>query len=261
MSSLDENSPEFLFRNESEVKAFSKFFLNAHPYDSQCEFDTDAEYEDFLTRRERSLLVQLDHFVDMNFAKPNVISVKEKYYKIVPERYEKPLSSIGSTKKSSRFNYKDEEILQNKVVYFGKTQKCCEIEKFHLDYQTDLIKRNESEKDELDIIFTPIEKNIIDEYNIDMDKILVLTTKPSCDAISIKLGTYRNEWFEINDDYEIPAASQILGAVAKRNGYNGIMYTSVRYQAIPNLVIFEENTGKLTFSEISKKEFKHTNCL
>jgi len=256
MSILDENDPDLTFKTEAEAKAFSSFFLQAHPYESQYEFETEIEYNDFLIRRERSLLAQLDHFHDIDFNKPNTISVKEKYYKIVPERHTIPQSSEGSIKKSSRFNYKDEEILQNNVVYYGKTQRCCEIEKFHLEYQLDLIKKqeNEAERDDLDILFTPIEKNIVYEYDIDIDKILVLTSKPSCDAISVKLGTYRNEWYEINDQYEIPSSSQILGSIVKAKGYSGIMYTSIRQQTTPNLVIFEENTGKLTFKEIARKD-------
>ncbi len=260
MSAIDENSPSLEFGSEAEVKAFSRFFLEAHPYDSQFEFE-EQEYEDFLLRRERSLLVQLDHFRDIDFSKSNTISIKDKYYKIVSERHENdPLGSGGSVKKSSRFNYKDEEILQNNVVYFGKTQKCCEVEKFHLEYQLELMRAygDQSERDELDILFNPIEPSLVYEFDIEVDKILVLTSKPSCDAVSVKLGTYRNEWFEVNDEYEIPSSSQILGTLAKKQGYNGIMYTSVRQQTTPNLVIFEENTGKLGFTQISKKPFKPT---
>ena len=260
MSSLDVNSPELKFENEAEVKAYSSFFLKAHPYDSQFEFKTDEEWKEFLTIRERALMVQLDHFRKMDFSRPNVASIKEKYYRIVPKRFLKPLSSEGSIARSSRFNYKDEDQLQNNVVYFGKTQACCEIEKFHLEYQLDLLKKNENEteRDDLDIKFGPIDENIVYEYEIDMDKILVITSKPSCDAIGLSLGAYRNEWFELNDQYEIPSSSQVLGTIAKRKGFNGIMYTSVRQQTTPNLVLFEENTKALKFKKISEKPFVRT---
>jgi hypothetical protein len=257
VSALDANNPELKFRNEAEVKAFSKFFLKQHPYESQFEFKTKKEWDEFVQVRERNLMAQLDNFKRMDFSKPNVTSVREKYYKIVPKRFTKPLSSIGSTKKSSRFNYKDAQELQNSVVYFGKTQACCEIEKHHLEYQLELMKNHEGkiECDDLDIIFNPIEESLVYEYNIDVEKILVLTSKPSCDAIGISLGAYRNEWFEINDLYEIPSASQILGSIARAQGYNGIMYTSVRQQTTPNLVIFEDNTKKLVFDKISEKTY------
>ncbi|MCK5884010.1 MAG: RES family NAD+ phosphorylase [Bacteriovoracaceae bacterium] len=261
MSLVDSNSPDLIFKTEADVKAFSTFFLHAHPYDSQSEFSSDEQYEDFLTVRERTLQAQLDYFRNIDFTRrPNVMSVREKYYKIAPNRYSNPLSSVGSTKKSSRFNYKNEHLLQNYVIYFGKSEACCEMERFHLDYQLELAdsSANESLADELDIKFTPNEENIVYEYSVDVDKILVLTSKPSCDAIGISLGAYRNEWFEVNDLYDIPSASQILGSILKAQGYNGIMYTSVRSQATPNLVIFEENAGGLKYDEISKKKFVRT---
>ena len=259
MSILDANAPELIFKTEAEVKAFSRFFLKEHPQNVESEFESEQEYKDFLAKRERNLMVQLDHFREINFDKSNTQNIRDKYYKIALERHKKPLSSEGSGKKSSRFNFKDEDILKNNVVYFGRTQQCCEIEKFQLEYQLELI--NSNERDDLDIAFAPIEKSIVYEYDVCLDKVLVLTSKPSCDAINISLGAYRNEWFELNDGYEIPSSSQILGSIAKAQGYSGIMFTSIRMQTTPNLVIFEENTDKLEFTEISRKEFVKSNNL
>lgn len=258
MSILNENSPELTFKTISEVKAYSKFFLKKNPIESQCEFKTQEEWDDFCARREIQLQAQLDFLKKIDFSKANVTSIRKNYFKIVPKRYSDPLSSIGSEKASSRFNYKDVSHLKNRVIYFGKTQQCCEVEKFHLEYQQQQLKQILSPADELDIQFSHIEPQTVYEYDVVLDNVLVLTTKPSCDAVGITMATYHNEWFEINDEYEVPSSSQILGAIARKQGFNAIMYTSIRTQDEHNLVIFEDNTSKLDFKLISAKEFKPT---
>jgi len=115
-----------------------------------------------------------------------------------------------------------------------------------------------SEVNDLDIHFNHLEDRLLCEFHIDLDNVLVLTSKPSCDAISISLGTYLNEWFEINDGYDIPSSSQILGTLAKQYGIKGIMYTSVRQQFEHNLVIFEENVAKLDFKNLSSRNYRPT---
>lgn len=106
---------------------------------------------------------------------------------------------------------------------------------------------------DLDIRFNHLETQTVYEYDVAIDNVLVLTSKPSCDAINITLGTYQNEWFEVNDEYDIPSSSQILGALVKKHGFSGIMYTSVRHQLQHNLVLFEENSRSLDFKLISRK--------
>jgi len=258
MSVLDANSPELMFRTLKEVKAYSKFFLQHDPIESQCEF-TKEEWEEFCARRQLQLEAQLNNFKNIDFSKANTTSIRNTYSRIIPARYDQPLSSEGSDHRSSRFNYKDVDHLKNKVIYLGKNQQCCEVEKFYLDYQIAHLQQMQREAvNDLDIRFNHIEEQNVYEFDVKLDNVLVLTSKPSCDAINVSMGTYQNEWFEVNDEYDIPSSSQILGTLAKKNGFNGIMYTSVRHQLQHNLVIFEENTSKLEFKIISKKEFHPT---
>ncbi len=261
MSVLDANNPDLSFQTVKDVKAYSKFFLKHDPLESQCEF-SKKEWEEFSARRQIQIESQLNHFRNIDFTKANITNIRSSYYRIVAARHENPLSSEGSSYRSSRFNYKDVEHLKNKVVYFGKTQQCCEIEKFYLDYQIAQLKEiGKNKGDDLDIKFNHLEDQIVYEFNVQLDNILVLTSKPSCDAINISMGTYHNEWFEINDEYDIPSSSQILATLARKFGFSGIMYTSIRHQLQNNLVIFNENSPKLEFKSISNKKFIPTSEL
>jgi hypothetical protein len=64
-----------------------------------------------------------------------------------------------------------------------------------------------------------------------------------------------NEWYDFNEEYEIPSASQILGTIARVHKLKGILYKSVRYQTESNLVIFTENAGDLHFEEIESQDY------
>lgn len=71
----------------------------------------------------------------------------------------------------------------------------------------------------------------------------------SLDAIGISQSAFMNEWYDLNEEYEIPTSSQLLATAAKHHGFSGILYKSIRYQVDSNLVLFEENTGELKFKE------------
>lgn len=259
MSVLDENTPDLNFKTLEDVRAYSRFFLGHDPQNFQFEFPTPEKWNEFSGRRAVQLEAQLNYFKDIDFSKANTSNIRSSYYRILPKHYTDPLSSVGSDHKSTRFNYKDVDHLKNRVVYFGKTQQCCEAELFHLDYQIEQLKKMQGcPADDLDIKFNHLTEHTIYEYDIKLDNVLILTTKPSCDAINITLGTYQNEWFEVNSEYEIPSSSQILGTLAKRQGYSGIMYTSIRQQIQHNLVVFEENISGLEFKLISRKPFRST---
>lgn len=84
-----------------------------------------------------------------------------------------------------------------------------------------------------------------------MPRIVVLTSDPTFKAMGITTSVARDEWYPINDRWDIPTAGQILGTVLRKSGFNGILYTSVRNQSKNNLVLFEDNLGRLEFEEIS----------
>ncbi len=85
-----------------------------------------------------------------------------------------------------------------------------------------------------------------------MAKILVLTSEASFKAIGIADRVVKDEWYSINQDFDIPTSAQILARIIKNLGHNGILYSSVRNQAKNNLVLFEENTGALDFPEVNR---------
>lgn len=252
---LDLNSKDFSFKTERQIEAYSKFFLGATPIDSKLELKTTAEIKSYNDMREVFIKAQLGYLRNISLEKPNVNKIDGQYIKICKETHKKPLSSLGATVSSSRFNYKEIPIWNNKAIYFGRTKLCCEIEKFHLNYQREQIRKRFDESYTLqdgEIKFPP---HLTKTYEISLDNILVLTSKPSMDAIGITQGAFMNEWYDINEEYEIPTSSQILGAIVRAKGYKGILYKSVRYQIDSNLVIFEENTGELDFKEVESQPY------
>jgi len=250
---LNLNDDTLSFKTQKQVETYSKFFLRLNPIDSLQEFPSRTELKDFEIRRETQLKSQLDLLRNVDLSKANISRVENEYFKICKLSHKTPLGSIGSSIGSSRFNYKEISLLQNRTVYFGRTKKCCEIEKFHLHAQRELIKKtHENQITDDEIKFPP---HLVKKYRIKIDKILILTTKPSMDAIGITPSAFMNEWYDINEEYEIPTSSQILGTIARTNGINGIMYNSVRHQIENNLVLFENNTGELQFEEIESQEY------
>ncbi len=77
-------------------------------------------------------------------------------------------------------------------------------------------------------------------------------------ALGIPDRVVKNEWFSLNDELEIPTSGQILATMAKKKGFKGILYASVRTQTSSNLVIFEENTGPLAFRLLQESDFDPT---
>lgn len=243
---IDLNSPELSFRTAAQVKAYSTFFLGTNPLEIPVDI-TPAEEQDLELRRETSLIAQLDLFKRIDFSGANRSQqVEGTYYKLCKSHYTKPLSSEGASVASSRFNYKNNSFFKNRVIYLGRTKLGCEIELFHLEEQ-----RENLRKKYIPGYYTPTAEDIVlpdyslHEYEVSFDNILVLTSKSCADAIKIGLSAIQNEWFDLNYEYDIPSASQILGTIARVKGYKGILYKSVRYQLENNLVLFEENTGEL----------------
>ena len=249
--------PQINFNTISEVEAFARWYLGETTARIRPEFEgNDVEWRGFIERRNRRLQVQLDDLRNLNFKSAIPCSInKINYFKIVNENHKQPLSSLGSMRKSSRFNFRHTDALQNKVIYFGQDKFCCAVELFHLDIQKSnyvALTGRTPEQMESEL---PQPKYKLYEYEIQVDNILVLTGTPAHKAIGIPTNVVTDEWYPINDGYEIPTAGQILATAAKKHGFKGILYTSVRTQTKNNLVLFEENTGALTFRELSSQPF------
>lgn len=253
---MDLNSSELEFRTLEQVRAYSNFFLRTNPLEIPSDLTSEEEF-DLKSRRELSLMAQLDHFKNINFSKANVGKVDGVYTKICKKIHKEPLSSKGASEASSRFNYKENALFRNRTIYLAKSKLCCEIELFHLEEQRELLKRKFVKG-----YYTPHPDDIVlpdynvYEYSISLDNVLILTSKPCADSIRIGLSAIQNEWFDLNDEYDIPSASQILGTVARTKGYKGILYTSIRHQIENNLVIFEENSGELDLRPTSTQPYQ-----
>lgn len=239
------------FRNTTEVEAFSRWYLSERPVDT-AEFD-EAGLAEFIKKRDTVLKAQLFHLSELKLDKCIHTSIEDQsYYRIVPAAVHRPLNAEGSLKSNSRFNYKNVPLFHNRAVYFGQDRECCYLEKFHLDIQKEnyakLFNRTaEQVADEL-----PRPRYLLKEYRLkDINRIAVLTSEPTFRALSVPVNVARDEWYPTNDQWEIPTSGQILGRILREAGYNGIMYTSVRMQSKNNLVLFEENLGRLDFQEVS----------
>lgn len=61
MSVIDDSGPDLRFKTLKEVKAYSRFFLQHDPIESQCEFSQE-EWAEFCERRQLQLEAQLNYF-------------------------------------------------------------------------------------------------------------------------------------------------------------------------------------------------------
>lgn len=241
----------FSFKHTSEVEAFSKWYLSAQPPDV-AEFRED-ELREFMAKRALMLQAQLIQLSDLNISTCIDTDIREQsYYRIVPETASKPLSAEGSTRSSSRFNYKKLPLFHNRAVYLGQDRECCYHEKFHLDIQranyAKLFDRTpEQQEQEL-----PRPRYVLKEFKIrDVNKVAVLTSDATFKALGIPSNVARDEWYPVNDQWDIPTAGQVLARILRGEGFSGVMYTSVRVQSKHNLVLFEEVLGQLAFEEVS----------
>ncbi len=251
---LEPNFPEISFESPLKAEAYAKWFLRLPLESLESEF-TAEERKKFLDRRELRLNAELDDLINISFTSPQTCNLQKKLlYKFAKKVYKKSLSSDGAFVKSSRFNYKNISQMQNRAIYLGQDKQCCFGELFHLDIQkfnySTLIGRKREEK-ESEFKFPQYR---IYEYEVDLDNVLVLTTESTFKALRIPDRVTKNEWFSLNDEFEIPSSGQILGTIARSHGYKGILYTSVRTQTSCNLVVFEENTGPLDFKIISEAD-------
>ncbi|QLY25276.1 RES family NAD+ phosphorylase [Bdellovibrio sp. KM01] len=245
---------DLIFKSPSEVKAFAKWYLGtnitATPDD---EFSSEQEKDDFLYRRSSRLEVEVDNLRDININSACDTSYQDQtIFRLCKESHQ-PLSTVGSDRKSSRFNFKESALFKNRLLYLGQDKECCYGEIFHNDYMTQCYPEFEQPRaDEL-----PRAKYKIVEYQVSVPDILVVTSSSTFKALGIPQGALKDEWFELNLNYNIPSSSQILGAIARAHGYNGILYCSVRNQTKNNLVLFEDNVGELDLvcKEISSAPF------
>ena len=247
---VDLAEPDFSFETELQAETYCKFFLRIPIVGIDEEFNS-ADRIAFLARRELQLKAQLDDLSNLNFRSPHICDISKNFYKIAKKIYKKPLSSEGSFLKPSRFNYKSINVMQNRVIYLGQDKECCVGELFHLDIQKYNYSKIVERTPDQEASEFKFPEHIIYEYEVNLDNILVLTSESTYKALGIPDRVLKNEWFSINNQFEIPTAGQIIGTVARKKGYKGILYTSVRTQTANNLVIFEENTGLLSFREIS----------
>lgn len=252
---IDANSDDLSFETPTQVEAYCRFFLSVRPSDSLAEFPSQEEFDEYQNKRERALHAQLDELSRIDFTKANRQKVEGTYFKITKKSHVNPLSSEGSNKASTRFNFKDIPLLRNRAIYLGKSKLGCEYELFHLEDQRRILKNKflpDPNANQDDFIFPD---HVVYEYEVSLDNVLILTTKPSCDAIFIQTRVILNEWYEHNYQFDIPTAGQVLATLARIQGFKGILYTSTRIQTETNLVVFEENSGELSFKQISKTPY------
>lgn len=237
------NPKDLVFKTPGEAKAFAKWYLGTSPQDgAEEEFDAPELREEYLDRRFTRLIVQADDLRKLTFGSPNKTSYKEQSFFRLAKSGHDPLSLIGSDKKSTRFNFKENPLFKNRVLYFGQDRDCCYTELFHADFMTQCYPEFELVPRAGELVRP---KYKLYEYKLTVDDILVTTSSSTFKALGISESALKDEWYELNFEYNIPASSQIFGAIVRAQGWKGILYTSVRHQTKNNLVLFEDNTGDL----------------
>jgi hypothetical protein len=249
------NELDLDFKTTAQVESFSRWYLRTSVSQVQDEFKSDEDRAEFLTLRDWRLRSELAQLFRFSLEKPVIHSIDQKFYHIGLQASTDPINDSNSHKKNSRFNYKEADIFRNSVAYLGVNRRTCYVEKFHLaiqrkNYALLMNRTPEQMEDEL-----PQPSFKLWEFHVKLKNILVLTSEATLKAVGLSTDVVRNEWYPTNDVLGIPTAGQILAAKAKRQGFSGILYTSVRYQTKNNLVIFQENTGKLDFVETNTREY------
>ena len=208
---------------------------------AEDEFSSDQEREEYFYRRASRLEVQVDNLRELNLDKPCATSYdSQTVFKLCRKGFD-PLSSVGSDKKSSRFNYKEANLFKNRVVYFGQDKDCCYSEIFLNDFMS--LTYPEFEKIRPEELQRP--KFSLCEYKVTLSDLLVVTSSSTFKALGLNTGALKDEWFDLNLNYDIPSSSQIFAAIARSKGFKGILYSSVRHQTKNNLVLFEDNINGL----------------
>jgi hypothetical protein len=238
---LDISSPnQLIFKTQAEVKAFARWYLGTSPDEAQSEFETTQQRDEYFERRYDRLVIAVDDLRDLKFTSPTKTAYKDQVIFKLAKEFHEPLSSIGSDLKSSRFNYKESPLFKNRAVYFGHDNHCCYAEIFHSDFMRRFYADLGSRPDEL-----ARPRYFLYEYEINLENLLVLTSAPTFKGLGINQSVLKDEWYDLNFEFDVPSSSQILAAIVRAQGYKGILYSSVRSQIKTNLVIFEENTGDL----------------
>jgi len=263
---------------EPEAEAFCTWFLRESVTDVRDEYDDDDEWAAFNNRRIMRLQIQLDDLRTANFDSPITTNITSTYYRIVNTKHPTPLSSEGSFKSNTRFNYKNSDDIRNRVIYFGQDKRVCYMELFYMAIQEKSYKsiletflqegelKSENpiaEGDKFDPSKSELEayKYKIYEYDLDIQNVLVLTSDSTFQAMGISHRVTNNEWFSINDEFQIPTAGQLIATSAKNRGFNGILYSSVRHQSKQNLVLFEKNVGELKLTPKNIINLDHSDFL
>jgi len=230
------------FESTKEVEGFATWYLRTPIPDGIAV--SEKEYEDFLIKRSTHLKSELFKLSNFDHLKAVTHSIKgSEFYHIGLKNISNPMGVKEFTRKNSRFNFKDVEQFRNQALYFGVSRRTCYIEKFHLDLQrknySKLLDRSKGDAEaEL-----PYPKFKLSKYKISLKKVMVLTTDTTLKSAGISSDVVKNEWYNLNTDFIIPTAGQIISSIARENGFEGILYTSVRYQMKNNLVIFKDNTN------------------
>lgn len=175
--------------------------------------------------RSRSVVAD---FRELNLTSAKTTEVKANLYRVCKDGRD-PLSDIGCEYADSRFNFRGfDGVFFTRTLYFGYQDLTTFVERFHKEEVLD------------DPEFAP-EPQTLYQFEVDFSNILVVDSESATSAIGVPFSVILNEWSYLNEDYELPAPSQVLGYIAKCMGYEGMLYRSARFSLGRNLVIFSEN--------------------
>ncbi len=142
-----------------------------------------------------------------------------------------PLSVLGSRGRSSRYHYKSDE---HDCIYFTESETAA------------LKECNRG-------ILTPSPPGTIYWFELNLLNLLDLSSLEECNATGISytgITDKEHEWRMINSILNTKSYSQEVGKLAYENGFEGVLYQSIKDNSAKNLVIFPQNMLKDSYVSI-----------
>ncbi|MES2615921.1 MAG: RES family NAD+ phosphorylase [Bdellovibrionota bacterium] len=195
-----------------------KFSLNS----IQNEKNFKVYLQKFTANYKRIVKNELDKF-NNNF---EVINFNKNMCRLVGRFFDSsPLSVLGSRGRSSRYHYKSDE---HDCIYFTESETVA------------LKECNRG-------ILTPSPPGTLYWFQLSLRNVLDLSTKKSCVKAGINYSGIidkEHEWRMINAILNTKSYSQEIGKLVYENGFEGILYRSIKDDGAKNLVIFPKNMLK-----------------
>jgi hypothetical protein len=178
----------------------------------------------------------------------SLLSLDRAFVRLTPAHWGDPLSDKGCEYTSSRFSFlnNDEKDLSvtNRVLYFAENMRTAFQERF--PYQEDILAFS-------DEALPPV-LYMANHCKIVINKVLDISNIQKCDAIGVNYSVLTDSFSHYNEN-NVPFVTQLIGRIATKAGFNGILYSSSKNSQGKNLVVLTENYKRDQIQILKREKF------